>query len=95
MDEDKVMSLADGLVRIRKFSEEFYEDYSKSPENKLALSKTLLVEAAICFLSDVMVDPSEEEAKLALEAAHRTAMLLNEIKEEIVKQKRRTTNWSN
>lgn len=94
MDEDKVMSLADGLVRIRKFSEKFYEDYSKSPENKLALSKTLLVEAAVCFLSDV-IDLNEDDAKLTLEAAHRTAMLLNDIKLEITKKKRRTTNWSN
>ena len=94
--EDKVLSMADGLVRIRKFSEEFYEDYPKTPDNKLAFSKTLLVEASVCFLSDACYgEATEEDAKLALDLAHKCAMLMNDFKTEILKKKRTSTNWSN
>jgi len=91
---DKALTLADGLVRIRQFSKDFYQEYPGTTENQLNLALTFITEGNACFLADVL-DPVQEDAMLIMEATAKVTALLNDFKQEIMKKKRSKTNWSN
>ncbi len=91
---EKVLTVTDALTVLHKASKEIYLEYPGTDENQLTLAEAILTEGISCFLADIL-EPTEPDAMLVQDCVRKVMVILNDLKREIIKKKRTSTNWSN